>query len=152
MTANTTTSDTTPDTTPEPIIIDQADGPELFTMREYVTMLTRVVDMQYAPEHNPTVEWRVFERLYKQVDYEDTKGLRKGNPYLDTLPAGAPYDALADIFLDAKKAVTQLELATAKRSEAIEVLHRVIQHLNAIDTYHELMTTNQMPPKKKRVV
>ena len=143
---------TTNATPPEPIIIDQTDGPERFTMRDYVTMLNRVVDMQYAPEHNPTVEWRVFERLYKQVDYEDTKGLRKGNPHFDTLPAGAPYDALADILLDAKKAVTQLELATHQRSEAIEVLQRVIQHLNAIDTYHELMTTNQTPPKRKRVV
>jgi hypothetical protein len=144
--------------TPQTDTSAQRDAPEPISMREYVDLLSRLVAMQHAPAHDPTFEWKMFERLYKQVDYEDTKGLREGNPHLDALPLGAPYDALDDVFLDAKKAVAQLELVTHHRNEAIQTLLRVIQQLDAIDTYHAIISAPPVMPepiepiKKKRVV
>lgn len=141
--------------TPQADTSAQRDAPEPYTMRDYVHMLSQVVAMQHAPDHNPTFEYRVLERLIKQVDYEDSEGLREGNPYIDTLPLGAPYDALGVVLRDAKNAVTQLELATHHRNEAIKTLLHAIQQLDAIDTYHAIINAPPVMPepiRKKRVV
>ena len=135
-----------------------SDAPEPLTMRDYVHMLSRVVAMQHAPAHDTAYEGHVWNCLCCQVDYADTKTLRAGNPHLDALPLGAPYDALDDVFLDAKNAVTQLEFATHHRNAAIQKLLRAIQHLDAIDTYHAIISAPPVMPepiepiKKKRVV
>jgi len=133
----------------------QRDAPEPYTMREYYEMLSRVVAMQYAPVHDIEFEHRAWDCLCRQVDYEGSEGLRAGNPHIDTLPLGAPYDALGVVFLDAKNAVTQLELSTHHRNEAVRTLLRAIQHLDAIDTYHEIISAPPVMPepiRKKRVV
>jgi len=133
----------------------QRDAPEPYTMREYYDMLSRVVAMQYAPVHDIEFEHRAWDCLCRQVDYADIEGLRAGNPHIDTLPLGAPYDALGVVFLDAKNAVTQLELASHHRNEAVRTLLRAIQQLDAIDTYHEIISAPLVMPepiRKKRVV
>ena len=141
--------------TPQADHDDLNDAPEPYTMREYYEMLSRVVAMQYAPVHDIEFEHRAWDCLCRQVDYADIEGLRAGNPHIDTLPLGAPYDALGVVFLDAKNAVTQLELATHHRNEAVRTLLRAIQHLDAIDTYHEIISAPPVMPepiRKKRVV
>ena len=137
---------------------DMSDAPEPISMRHYVDMLTHLIATQHAPAHDITFDNAVWDRLCRQVDYADTKTLRAGNPHLDALPLGAPYDALDDVFLDAKNAVTQLELAAHHRNEAVQKLLRAIQHLDAIDTYHTIISAPPVMPepiepiKKKRVV
>jgi hypothetical protein len=134
---------------------DLNDAPEPYTMREYCDMLTRVIAMQHAPAHDPAYQYQLWINLCCQVDYADIGGLRAGNPHIDTLPLGAPYDALGVAFLDAKNAVTQLELVTHHRNEAIQTLLRARQLLDAIDTYHAIISAPPVMPEpiiKKRVV
>jgi hypothetical protein len=134
------------------------DKPYTLDMSDYVFMLSRLVAMQHAPAHDPAYQQYLWDCLCRQVDYADIEGLRAGNPHIDTLPLGAPYDALGVAFLDAKNAVTQLELATHHRNEAIQTLLRAIQHISAIDTYHAIISAPLVMPdpidpiKKKRVV
>jgi hypothetical protein len=141
--------------TPQADHDDLNDTPEPYTMRDYVHMLSQVVAMQHAPDHNPTFEYRVLERLVKQVDYEDTEVLRAGNPHIDNLPLGAPYDALRVVFRDANEALFLLSIATNHRNDGIQKLLRAIQQLDAIDTYHEIISAPPVMPepiRKKRVV
>lgn len=126
MTANIETPQANPDGMPDPI-----------ALIDYVDMLTRLVET-HEPSHDISFDHHVWECLGRQVD-ADTKELRDGNPNLDTLPLGAPYDKLADVFFDAKDAVAQLELATQHRKEAIWSLMHAIQHIEAIAIYHQIM-------------
>jgi hypothetical protein len=144
--------------TPQADHDDLNDAPDSITMRDYHSLLSHVVAMQHAPAHDPAYQYYLWDRLCRQVDYADIEGLREGNPHIDTLPLGAPYDALGVVFLDAKNAVTQLELATHHRNEAIQTLLRAIQQLDAIDTYHAIISAPPVMPdpiepiRKKRVV
>jgi hypothetical protein len=131
------------------------NAPEPYTMREYCEMLSRVVAMQHAPAHDANLEYYLWSCLSRQVDYADIEGLRAGNPHIDTLPLGAPYDALGVVFRDANEALVLLGLATDHRNDAIQKLLRAIQHLDAIDTYHTIISASPVMPepiRKKRVV
>ena len=137
---------------------DPNDAPEPYTIREYCDMLTRVIAMQHAPAHDAKFEYYLWNCVSRQGDYPNTEGLRAGNPHIDNLPLGAPYDALRVVFRDANEALLLLSMATDHRNDGIQKLLRAIQQLDAIDTYHAIISAPPVMPdpiepiKKKRVV